>query len=84
MITIEWLLVYLSLGAVVGFLAGLLGVGGGGMLVPVLSAIFLAQGMPIEQVVQLGVRHGDGLHDGLNLGQFSRSSSPRSCSLVRG
>jgi uncharacterized membrane protein YfcA len=33
---------FLLLGAVVGFIAGLLGVGGGGIMVPVLTALFMA------------------------------------------
>lgn len=41
---IEWLLVYAGLGALVGFLAGLLGVGGGGILVPILTGLFIYQG----------------------------------------
>lgn len=42
------LLVYMCLGAVVGFLAGLLGIGGGILIVPVLSIIFSFQGFPQE------------------------------------
>ncbi|WP_377333546.1 sulfite exporter TauE/SafE family protein [Rheinheimera marina] len=46
----EWLLAYLALGAVVGFFAGLLGVGGGGIMVPVLTSMFLAQGLGDQSV----------------------------------
>ncbi len=51
----EWILAFLVLGAVVGFMAGLLGIGGGGIMVPVLTSIFLAQGVPVEQVVHMAL-----------------------------
>lgn len=47
----EAIVAYLALGAVVGFMAGLLGIGGGGIMVPVLTSLFLWQGVPEEQVV---------------------------------
>ena len=55
MIGFEWILAFLVLGLVVGFMAGLLGIGGGGIMVPVLTTIFLAQGVPVEQVVHLAL-----------------------------
>lgn len=42
------MLVYMCLGALVGFLAGLLGIGGGILIVPILSIIFSLQGLPPE------------------------------------
>jgi len=39
-----WFLGYLALGGVAGFFAGLLGVGGGAIMVPVLAMMFAAQG----------------------------------------
>ena len=51
----EWVVAFLILGVVVGFMAGLLGIGGGGMMVPVLTSIFLAQGVPVEQVVHMAL-----------------------------
>jgi uncharacterized protein len=39
----EWWIAYLATGAFVGFLAGLLGIGGGATIVPVLSIVFSAQ-----------------------------------------
>ena len=39
----EWYVAYLLLGALVGFFAGLFGIGGGLLLVPVLSFLFEAQ-----------------------------------------
>lgn len=50
-----WWLAYPVLGAVVGFFAGLLGVGGGGIMVPMLTTLFLAQNFPHSQVVHLAL-----------------------------
>lgn len=50
-----WWMAYLALGAVAGFLAGLLGIGGGGMMVPILTSIFVAQGVPLANVVHLAL-----------------------------
>ncbi|MCM2309750.1 hypothetical protein CJ010_04070 [Azoarcus sp. DD4] len=50
-----WWLAYPVLGAVVGFFAGLLGIGGGGIMVPMLTTIFLAQGFPLAQVVHMAL-----------------------------
>ncbi|MDD2382771.1 MAG: sulfite exporter TauE/SafE family protein [Sulfurospirillaceae bacterium] len=55
MIGFEWIIAFLLLGAAVGFMAGLLGIGGGGIMVPVLTSIFLAQGIPVEQVVHMAL-----------------------------
>lgn len=52
---LEWLAIYLLLGAFVGFFAGLLGVGGGGIMVPMLTTIFAAQGFPHEHLVHLAL-----------------------------
>lgn len=48
-------LVYLACGAVVGVLAGLLGVGGGTVIVPLLLAVFPYQGVPAEYAQQLAL-----------------------------
>lgn len=50
-----WWLSYPVLGAVVGFVAGLLGVGGGGIMVPILTTLFLAQGFALAQVVHMAL-----------------------------
>ncbi len=55
MLEVEWILLFLLLGCFVGFMAGLLGIGGGGIMVPVLSSIFLLQGIPVENVVHLAL-----------------------------
>jgi len=46
---------YLLLGSAVGILAGLLGVGGGLIIVPILAIIFAAQGMPVEIIMHLAL-----------------------------
>lgn len=51
----EWLLAYAALGAVAGFFAGLLGVGGGAVMVPVLALMFAAQGFPQEHLMHLAL-----------------------------
>lgn len=48
-------LAYPLLGVVVGFFAGLLGVGGGGIMVPMLTSLFLSEGVPKDQVVHLAL-----------------------------
>jgi uncharacterized membrane protein YfcA len=50
-----WLLGYLALGAVAGFFAGLLGVGGGAIMVPVLALMFAAQGFPEMHLMHLAL-----------------------------
>lgn len=42
----EWWFAYLLIGAIVGFLAGLLGIGGGMIIVPLLVFVFSAKGFP--------------------------------------
>ncbi len=51
----EWWLIYLLLGAIVGFFAGLLGIGGGLIIVPALSFIFTAQAFPSERILHLAL-----------------------------
>ena len=50
MIDPQFLLALLALGALVGFVAGLLGVGGGGLMVPILTSLFLWQKVPVASV----------------------------------
>jgi uncharacterized protein len=50
-----WLLAYVILGVVTGFLAGLLGIGGGAVTVPVLTIMFVAQGFSEDIVVHLAL-----------------------------
>ena len=46
---------FLALGTVVGFLAGLLGIGGGMTMVPLLTFVFTRQGLPPEHVVHIAI-----------------------------
>lgn len=51
----DWWLAYLAIGAMVGFLAGLLGVGGGMIMVPMLVLVFTAKGFPAEHLMHLAL-----------------------------
>jgi len=51
----EWLAAYLLLGACAGFMAGLFGVGGGTVLVPVLLLLFDAQHFPAEHAMHMAL-----------------------------
>ena len=51
----EWWPAYLILGTVVGFFAGLLGIGGGLVIVPVLTFIFTAQDFPPDRILHLAL-----------------------------
>lgn len=50
----EWL-IYLALGAVAGLLAGLFGIGGGSIIVPMLILMYGVQSFPVEVIAQLAV-----------------------------
>jgi len=48
-------IVFVALGAIVGFLAGLLGLGGGMTMVPLLTFVFTRQGFPAEHIVHMAI-----------------------------
>lgn len=50
-----WLLAYVLTGAFVGFIAGLLGIGGGMTMVPILAALFAAQALSPDHTVHLAL-----------------------------
>ena len=51
----DWWWAYLVIGVTVGFLAGLLGVGGGMVMVPMLFFVFTAKGLPAEHMMHLSL-----------------------------
>jgi uncharacterized membrane protein YfcA len=51
----EWWWAYLALGAFAGFFGGLLGIGGGAAIVPVLALIYAAKGFAAQAVVHLAL-----------------------------
>jgi uncharacterized membrane protein YfcA len=51
----EWWWAYVAIGVMVGFLAGLFGVGGGMIMVPMLVFVFTAKGFPPEQMMHLSL-----------------------------
>ena len=51
----QWWLAYLATGLAVGFFAGLLGIGGGAVLVPILVLVFTAQGLAPEHVMHMAL-----------------------------
>ncbi len=53
-----WFALYLLSGAFVGFFAGMLGIGGGMTLVPILAALFTAQHFAPDHVVHLALGTG--------------------------
>jgi uncharacterized membrane protein YfcA len=55
---VEWWLGYVAIGAAVGFFAGMLGIGGGAIMVPLLVILFEAQGLPKSHILHLAVGTG--------------------------
>jgi len=51
----EWWWIYLAIGLTVGFLAGLLGIGGGMVMVPMLVFVFSAKQFPPEHMMHLAL-----------------------------
>ena len=51
----DWWWAYLAIGAAVGFLAGLLGIGGGMVMVPMLVFVFTAKGFPAAHMMHLAL-----------------------------
>ncbi len=51
MLDMEWLMIYGLLGLAVGLIAGMLGVGGGGLLVPLLALVFRYEGFDQDHIV---------------------------------
>lgn len=54
----EWWAAYAAIGAAVGFFAGMLGIGGGAIIVPLLALLFEKQGLPRQQLLLLAVGTG--------------------------
>jgi uncharacterized membrane protein YfcA len=51
----EWWTAYLAIGLIAGFLAGLLGIGGGALIVPMLVFVFTAQHFPPEHLLHVAL-----------------------------
>ena len=50
-----WWLAYLAIGALAGFIAGLLGIGGGAVIVPMLVFVLTAQGLASEHLLHMAL-----------------------------
>jgi len=50
-----WWVAYLAIGLLAGFLAGLLGIGGGALVVPILVFVFTAQHFPPEHLLHVAL-----------------------------
>jgi uncharacterized membrane protein YfcA len=51
----QWMFVYVAIGAFIGFFAGMLGMGGGGIQVPLTTMAFAAQGFPRDHMLHVAL-----------------------------
>jgi len=51
----SWIFAYVAIGLFTGFAAGLFGIGGGTILVPLLAMLFEAQRFPADHVLHLAL-----------------------------
>lgn len=51
----QWILAYAAIGLFIGFFAGMLGMGGGGIQVPLTTMVFAAQGFPTEHMLHVAL-----------------------------
>src|SRR2546428_11773605 len=51
----QWLFVYVAIGAFIGFFAGMLGMGGGGIQVPLTTMAFAAAAFPREHMLHVAL-----------------------------
>ena len=51
----DWWPAYLAIGVAVGFFAGLMGLGGGAIMVPLLAFVFSATGFPAEHLMHFSL-----------------------------
>src|SRR5262245_56821361 len=51
----QWWLAYLATSLAVGFFAGMLGIGGGAVMVPILVLVFTAQGLPTNHIMHIAL-----------------------------
>jgi uncharacterized membrane protein YfcA len=51
----QWIAAYMAIGAVIGFFAGLLGIGGGMIIVPILAAMFAAQSLAPDHTLHMAL-----------------------------
>lgn len=51
----QWLFAYMAIGAFIGFFAGMLGMGGGGIQVPLTTMVFAAQGFPTKHMLHVAL-----------------------------
>lgn len=55
MLSTSWILAYVAIGIGTGFVAGLFGIGGGAIMVPLLAMLFEAQRFPADHVLHLAL-----------------------------
>lgn len=72
MLSMETIIIFLLLGTAIGIISGLFGIGGGGIIVPILTGIFLSNGVSETSVVHIALGTSMGI---MAITSFSTSLS---------